>query len=152
VRFIREALLAREKNDDFHPPVPDARDRAHGALSTVLSFVGAAELFNFIVGPPNEKRLQEWRERIGELSEKIEGMTVEALQENPVFISVVNSATRSALLSHREEKREALQNAILNVAAGRAPDEDLQLVFLGYIDTFTPMHLRILALVQNPKQ
>ena len=37
-----------------------------------------------------------------------------------------------------------MRNAILNVATNRAPDDDLQLIFLTLVDSFTPWHIRIL--------
>ena len=41
-------------------------------------------------------------------------------------------------------------NAVLNVAIGNAPEDDLQLMFLNWVDSFTTWHLRILRLFQTP--
>src|SRR5260370_7181085 len=54
--------------------------------------------------------------------------------------------------SHQREKLQALRNAVLNVAAGTAPDENLQLVFLNYLDTLTPLHLTLLDCVADPRE
>jgi hypothetical protein len=59
-------------------------------------------------------------------------------------------ATQVALRNHHTEKREALCNAVLNVASGNAPQDNIQLMFLDFIDTLTPWHLRILHFFQNP--
>jgi hypothetical protein len=44
----------------------------------------------------------------------------------------------------------ALRNAVLNSAALDAPDADTQAIFLNLIDRFTPSHLRLLALWDDP--
>jgi len=59
-------------------------------------------------------------------------------------------ASQAAIRNHQQEKLEALRNAVLNVASGNAPDEDLQLMFLNFIDTLTAWHLRILRFFQDP--
>jgi hypothetical protein len=38
----------------------------------------------------------------------------------------------------------------LNAALPNAPEEDLQMIFLGYIDSLTTWHIRILKLFDNP--
>ena len=40
---------------------------------------------------------------------------------------------------------------MLNSARPGAPDDDLQLMFLDFVDTFTPWHLRVLCYLDNPK-
>ncbi|WP_321473917.1 hypothetical protein [uncultured Paludibaculum sp.] len=52
--------------------------------------------------------------------------------------------------THRREKIDALRNAILNVAIGRAPGEAQQEVFLGYVDSFTAWHITILRFMEGP--
>ena len=61
-------------------------------------------------------------------------------------------ASQAAIRNHQAEKREALRNAVLNVAIGKAPEDDLQLMFLNLVDSFTTWHLRILRLFQNPEE
>ena len=59
-------------------------------------------------------------------------------------MSVVLQATQAALRTHQAEKLEALRNAVLNVAAGKGPSDDMQMVFLSFIDSFrndTPLAL-----------
>jgi hypothetical protein len=53
-------------------------------------------------------------------------------------------ATRIALGSHQREKRKLLRNALVNIAVGKGPDEDLQHIYLQLIDEFTPSHVKIL--------
>ena len=69
---------------------------------------------------------------------------VEALSHNQKFITIVTQAMVISLRNHQEEKLDALQNAILNAASTDDSDTDLELMFLHYIDMFTPSHLEVL--------
>ncbi|MEW5840983.1 MAG: hypothetical protein AB1753_08265 [Thermoproteota archaeon] len=57
---------------------------------------------------------------------------------------VMQIATRS-----RDHKMEQLSNAILNAAVSYDIDEDLQVMFVRYIDEFTPSHMEMLAFLQD---
>ncbi len=59
-------------------------------------------------------------------------------------------ASRVALQTHHAEKLAALRNALLNIAAGRAPDEDQQAIFLGYVEVLSTWHIRIVRFFQAP--
>lgn len=63
---------------------------------------------------------------------------------------VILQATVVAYRTTREEKLEALRNAVVNVAAHRQSDRDLTAVFLELVDRFTPSHLRALQFFQSP--
>lgn len=141
-------------------PKTSAGDIAHKIVKAGLSAVPlaggpAAELFNAIITPPLAKRRNKWIESIAEglkqLEEKVEGFSVESLSENEMFITTVMHATQSAIRNHQEEKLEALRNAILNAATPNPPEEDLQMMFLNWVDELTPWYLRILKFFDNPK-
>jgi hypothetical protein len=51
--------------------------------------------------------------------------------------------------THQAEKLEALRNAVLNVAVGIGPSDDLRLVFLNFVDTFSPTHIQLLTLFNS---
>jgi hypothetical protein len=73
------------------------------------------------------------------------------LKDNEQFVSVLIEASRTAITDHRTEKREALRNVVLNVAGGTTKlSDDQQNIFLSLVDRFTPWHIRILRLFQNP--
>jgi len=111
------------------------------------------KLFDLITAPLRGKRMSDWCEelrlRLNELSRKVEALTPEALATSDPFVSIFAHATQAALRTHQAEKLEALRNAVLNVAVGRGPSEDLQLIFLNFADTFTPVHLQVLVHFQN---
>ena len=120
-----------------------------GALSGVPIVGGlAAELFAVVLAPPLSKRRDEWFESVAERLRAVEAK-LESLGEDPAFVTTMMHATHIAFRSHQEEKLEALRNAVVNSAIGKAPQDDLQAIFLNLIDAFTPTHLRILKYFQN---
>ena len=133
-------------------------DVAHALTKAGLSAIPvvggpAVEIFQLIVQPPLERRRTEWMESVGARLKALEqrGIDVEALQKNDQFITAVMQASTAALRTHREAKLEALRNAILNIAAGQAPDETIQHLLLSFIDEFSEMHLRLLAFARQPQ-
>jgi hypothetical protein len=114
----------------------------------------AAEIFGMVIAPPLQKRQAEWMEEVAhglkQLEGRAEGFKIERLKDNEQFISIVLTATQTANRSHQQEKREALRNAVLNVAAGSGLEQDAEAIFLSLIDRFTAWHLRILRLFQSP--
>ncbi len=147
--------------DEQERPKKSVGDVAYTVVRTGISaipIVGApaAEIFALVVAPPLERRRNEWIESIGkrliELTEKVEGFKIEELSQNESFITTVTHASQAAIRNHQEEKLEALRNAVLNAALPNAPNEDLQLMFLNFVDSFTPWHLVILKFFDNPRE
>ncbi|MBC8357946.1 MAG: hypothetical protein ISS41_09815 [Candidatus Aminicenantes bacterium] len=128
-----------------------------GSLAGV-PFVGgvAAEFFELVIKPPHTKRLKEWMESIAEdfekLKEQVEGFKIEDLANNEMFTTTILHATQVAIRNHQKEKLEALRAAVLNSSSSNAPEENLQLMFLNFVDELTPWHLRILNFFNNPKE
>lgn len=140
-------------------PKPTAADVAFGAGRAVLAaipIVGGSitELVSMVLAPPIARRRDEWLKELGdgldEVERKVEGFKIENLGQDENFVSAVIEASRSAISTHKSEKREALRNALLNIALHRGPEEDQQQMFLRYIDEFTIWHVRILALFRDP--
>lgn len=140
------------------PPELSYADRAYSlakaALSAIPSFGGpATELLTMLIAPPLEMRRQIWMEEVGKglsglLSKNL--VTPEELIANVAFIDTILQASQVAIRTINEEKRVALKNAVLNSALPNPPDESIRLMFLSMIDQFTPWHLRLLSLFQNP--
>jgi len=140
-------------------PKKSKGDVVHKAVKIVLSGIpwgggSVAELFNTVIAPPIAKRRDEWIESIAEglreLVEKVEGFKIEELAKNDIFITTVMHAYQIAIRNHQKEKLEALRNAILNSALPNPPEEDLQLMFLNFVDLFTTWHFRILMFLNKP--
>ena len=139
------------------PPGTTKGDVAHSLAKAGLSLIPVAggpavELFQLLLQSPLEKRRMEWMQAVGEKLQELEdrGLKLDELQNNEQFVTAVMHATQAALRTHVSAKRDALRNAILNVATGQAPEETVQHLLLSFIDTLTEMHLRILNAFHEP--
>jgi hypothetical protein len=128
---------------------------ARAGLSMFPIFGGAAvELFQAVIQPPLEKRRIAWMNDVGERLQRLEesAVSLEDLQNNEHFISMVMHASQIALKTHQEEKLTALRNAVLNsVAPHQAMDESEQYIFHSFVDSLSGFHIQILRIFQNPK-
>jgi len=111
------------------------------------------ELFNMVVQPPLEKRRVKWMEIVAGKLEELEkkGVDIEALKNDEEFISTVMSASMIAIRTHKQEKLDALRNAVSKVAEHQGPDEAKQSIFLNLIDTLSVLHIQILKFSRAPK-
>lgn len=89
---------------------------------------------------------------VGEKLQELErrGINIAEIGQKDEFISAVMHASQIALRTHQDAKREALRNAVFNVAAGESPGEALEHMFFEWIDSLSVLHLQILKLFQNP--
>lgn len=149
--------MADDKN--LTKPESTAFDYVHLAVKSALSaipLVGGpfAEVFAAFITPPLSKRRDQWFELIAKdlkiLESRTYAFSVESLKNDDTFITVVMHATQIAIRTHQKEKLEALRNAVINVATHSAPGEDLQILFLNFIDALTVLHLRALSFFANP--
>jgi hypothetical protein len=138
-------------------PERSKTDAAHALVKAGLSAIPviggpAVELFQYVVQPPLERRREAWMAEVGEKLKELEdqGLKLEDLQANEQFISAVMHASQLALRTHQTAKLEALRNAVVHVAKGQAPEEAIQHLFFGFVDSFTELHLRILKVFQSP--
>ncbi|OEU67006.1 MAG: hypothetical protein BA867_05115 [Desulfobacterales bacterium S5133MH16] len=147
--------MTNNQNRDEIPTKRTSGDVGHLIVEILAGFIHAGALLNYLITPPLEKRRNEWLDALGtrlvEL-EKEKGISLEDLKENDEFIDIVIQATQIALRSSQEEKKEALQNAILNNARGCGLILSKQQMFISYIDTFTVWHIKLLELFSNPVQ
>lgn len=152
---------ADEKKSKYAVPKSTTKDTIHTltrARISLLPVIGspATELFNLIIIPPLNKRREEWMESVAtglnELEKTVKGFSVERLSDNPMFLTIVSHATYVAIRNHEEEKLLALKNAVINTALTTSPDEDIRLMFINFVDSLTPRHLKILKLLHDPSR
>lgn len=141
------------------PPKPSKADKAHAAAKALVETIpgvggSASVLLEAVIRPPLERRREKWfeevAERLADLEQQDKNFKLALLAGDEVFQTVFLAASQAALRTHQAEKREALRNAVLNSAARNAPDEDVQLMFINFVDAFTASHLRILDLFADP--
>jgi hypothetical protein len=141
------------------PPTETAKEAALAAGKVGLNlipFLGGAlaETLGAIVTPIVERRRNEWFESLAEgfndLRERVDDLDAH-LAGDEVFATTVLTATQAAIRDGRAEKMEALRNAVLNSALPGAPDEFMQATFLRLVDELSPIHLRMLTIVDNPR-
>lgn len=141
--------MANKKiTDKYQPPTADSSDTAHLVTKASLSFVpGASDLFEYFIKPPLQKRLEKWQEDIAVALRYLEdnqGIKLETLQNSEQFITIIAQATSVAVRNHQREKLDALINSIMNSALNPSMDDDLQLMFIRFIEELTPSHLYLL--------
>ena len=128
-------------------PEPDETDTA---LTVARSIIGVAplggsllELLSPFLGPPVERRREEWAKDLGDVVESI-GKQVEELGSDDVFVSSVIRTSRIAIATHRANKRQFLKNMLIKIGSGCAPDEDMLEVYFRIIEDLTPSHIILL--------
>lgn len=138
-----------------NPPAEWAAVVAKAAVS-LIPFAGgpAAEVLGAILQPVLDRRKVEWLEGIAlgldDLSKRFADLTPERLAQDESFTTAFLHASQIAMRTHQQEKLDALRNAVLNVAAGVAPDDSVQLMFLNALDTLTPWHIWLLECIADP--
>jgi hypothetical protein len=128
---------------------------AEAALGSV-PLVGSALAVTFVtaLGWRLEERREKWftelAEAVEELHQRMDGFDLETLTGDDRFTDAVVSATRTIEHTHQSEKIEALRNAVLNSTFPGAPDADTQAIMMNLVDQFTPSHLRLVTLWDDP--
>lgn len=139
--------MPREKKK-FDPPEPSTGDRVFLLANSVLSLIpGATELFQYFLSPPLERRRELWMKEIGDTLRYLDqnqGIKLEDLQSNELFITILTQASNSAIRTHQKEKLEYFRAAIMNTAFKIDISDDLKILFIRYIDELTVSHIVLL--------
>ena len=139
-------------------PEPTEADAALGAARAALAaipIVGGTitEVLSMVLAPAVARRKDQWFKELAdgldELAVKVDGFRIENLQHDEAFVSAVIEASRSAISTHQVAKREALRNAVLNVALSKTSDEEKHVAFMHLIEIFSITHLELLCLFAN---
>jgi hypothetical protein len=150
--------MTKEKAEDY--PETDKKELAHKAAkagTSLIPILGGpiGEFFDLVIKSPLEVRRTDWlnnlAERVNSLQEKIDGFSIEQLQDDELFLSIVLQATQIAMRNHQVEKQEALLAAIQNCALQCDIEENTIILFMDIIDSMTPLHLKVLYFLNSPK-
>lgn len=100
------------------------------------------------------RRMSAWMDDLADsvsaLEDRTDHLSFEELADDESFVDAVIAATRAAQATHAEEKLTALLHGVLNSLTPEAPTLDEQARFFRLIEQFTPAHLRLLALLDDP--
>lgn len=142
-------------------PEPEEVDLIHGgarALLSTLPVLGGplTEVLSILLAPAVSRRRDEWikelADALDELQQKLEGFRTEDLVQDEAFVSAMIRASRAAIGTHRQDKRRHLRNGLMNIAAGRAADEEWHDILMQLVEDLTPIHIRLLRYFDNPYQ
>lgn len=142
-----------------NPPERSTGDTVHAVVKSIASAVPTAGgplsvMLETIFAPPIERRREKWFKQLAEvvsaLEQRVANLSPESLSQNEVFVTVALQATQIALRNHHDDKLQALRGAVLHAGLPNGPDEQLQLMFLQFVDELSPTHLGLLALFDSP--
>ncbi|MEK6736001.1 MAG: hypothetical protein AABY47_05485 [Pseudomonadota bacterium] len=144
-----------------NPPERTKSDTVHAVVKSIASAVPTvggplSVLLETLFAPPLERRREKWftqlADVVSQLEQRVTDLTPEKLSQNEIFVTVALQATQIALRNHHDEKLSALRGAVLHSALPNGPEEQLQVMFLLFVDELTPIHLSMLALFNGPVQ
>lgn len=146
--------------EKFVPPKSEISDKAYTLVRAAVSSIpvvgnAAVEFFSALVAPPLEHRRLLWMEEIANslrILEENRQITLSDLQSNEIFITTLVQASEAAVRNHQHEKIQALRNAVINSAIGIDIEEDLQLVFIRFINELTPSHFSLLRFFRDNEE
>ena len=98
---------------------------------------------NYIV-PPATQRLHIFLGSLVRELEQIKSKIESVNFETPVFQTTFMQACQIAARTHKEQKLEALRNAVLNSSIPSSLEDDVFAMFLNWIDGFTALHISTL--------
>ena len=141
--------------DWLDPPKHTEADTLHALVKGTLSLATgglAGDVFAFLVRAPFERRMEEWMNRVEMRLRHLaarDQQIIRSLPDRDAFISVMIAATQAAGRTHRDDKLQMLAAAVESSAAGVDLDEDMQLLFVRYIDELTATHFALLAFLKE---
>ncbi len=110
-------------------------------------------IYNYSTGhdirEPSSQRLHNFLEELVKellnLKQQIDAVSF----DNPTFQTTFEKAITIARNEHQQEKLAALRNAVLNSAIPNFLKDDLQAIFLKWIDELTVSHIKLLRMLDD---
>ena len=149
--------MKTNESNKYTPPQAEKKDKAIAVIRAAVSSIpyagnAAIELMPLLFTAPLERRRQEWMNEVAGALRELEqdrGISLDELQSNEAFISVLVQASQVAVRNHQREKIQALRQAVCNSAVSVKIEEALQLLFVRFIDELTPSHLSLLRFFRD---
>jgi len=129
-----------------------------GSIATgnpFLALGGASAVFGSILSPILNDRREDWFQKLlndyERLVKKIDRFDFEKSIRDPKVTDALIQTSLIAIKTHQEEKRKFLRNAMLNISQGFETNENMNSVFIQYVDELTTTHVRILKFLYEEK-
>lgn len=112
-----------------------------------------ASLIDDYIPKFKEERL---RKLLDDLSKDAQAMgeKLSSIQEEYVhseeYAFLFERCLKNAMDNYREEKLKAYRAILLNALLPGAPDEDRKIFYLALLEALTPIHIRVLGILENP--
>ena len=136
-------------HDNLDVPEADGADVLHIAVATALStipFLGAGELFKFVITPSLEKRREQWMQTVSSAIKDLQArkaIELQDLSENEEFVTLLIKATQIAMNTHLVDKHQLLKSALVNMITVDA-EFDIKQLYMSLISDLSPSHIRLL--------
>lgn len=121
------------------------------AAASAVPLAGGAlvEVFTYATTYGRQRRLDVWMEEVVDVLQR-HGVQIAELGDSDGYLDAIGPATRAAIETASEEKRQALTAAVLNATLETDLDADERAILLGLIVRLTPTHLRLLRILDDP--
>lgn len=114
-----------------------------GAVSLFPGGGFLAEYISLAQGYVADKRMNEWKQRVEEILEKIP-RSIDELAQDEAFYSCVQVATMGAMRTYQKEKQELFANALYSSANNIDIPTDKKLFYLSLLGSYTLSHIMLL--------
>ena len=114
-----------------------------GAVSLFPGGGFLAEYISLAQGYVADKRMNEWKQRVEEILEKIP-RSIDELAQDEAFYSCVQVATMEAMRAYQKEKQELFANALYSSANNIDIPTDKKLFYLSLLGSYTLSHIMLL--------
>jgi hypothetical protein len=127
----------------------------HGIDPVAAGVIGkfGETIFSKYVAQPISGRAHEFDQSLRDELEvhraQIKFLVDHTIPPSPEFVSAYQAALSAAVKTHRQEKLEALRNAVVNVAVGFPESRASHELLLSMIDQLTWLHLKVLKVLAD---
>ncbi|MDQ6433137.1 hypothetical protein RB623_03615 [Mesorhizobium sp. LHD-90] len=140
-------------------PQRDTKSYTYDVLEAAVASIpgagaGLQKLMQSLGFDPYRKREEEFLDRLGRAVEdlqKRQQLDIAALHDNPYFEGLINDIRDKFRSARSEAKKQHLIDAATNAVSGIMVDDAVAGRFLSFIEQFSPGHVLMLRLLQNPK-
>ena len=141
---MNDNISKKNKNDH-------AVSLVKAVLSTAPFTGGIASLISDYLPNSVEKRKAELLIKLSKDLENLENRYNEDTLKKDYFISTFIAASKGVIENHDQEKVNAFRAIILNTLIAENPKEDEVAMFIGMTQRLTPLHIKLLKILRDPK-